>query len=306
METQFKNLIECTKHFSDENVCWDYLETFRWGGVVICPFCKSRKLYKFQNSRTYKCADCKKKFNAKIGTIFENTKVPLSKWFVAIYIITSHKKGISSLQLGKDISVTQKTAWFILHRIREMLNVKAPYLLDGMVEVDESYFGGKSINKHKSVRTKGTGYANKTMVFGVAQRKGVVYNEVVKNVSSETLKPMIRNTVNKNAVVVSDGFGSYTGLDKEFKQHEVINHAEDEWLRGEFHTNTIEGYWSLLKRGIYGIYHSVSPKHLHRYCNEFEFRYNTRKSNESDRFDFSLIFCDKRLKYNDLIGKEVI
>jgi transposase-like protein len=263
----------------------------------------SEKHYKFQNSRTYKCADCKKKFNSKIGTIFENTKVPLSKWFVAIYIATSHKKGISSLQLSKDVSVTQKTAWFILHRIRETLKTKAPYMLTGMVEVDETYVGGKSSNKHKSLRKKGTGYTNKTMVFGTLQRNGVVYNKIVKNVDGETLKTMIRKLVNKNVVIVSDGFGAYKDLDKEYKQHEVINHAADEWVKGEFHTNSIESYWSLLKRGIYGIYHYVSPKHLHRYCSEFEFRYNARKANEYDRFDFSLINCEKRLKYADLIAK---
>ena len=134
METKFKNLIELHKYFSDETICWNYLENLRWNGHIICPFCNSDKHYKFKNSRTYKCKNCKKKFNAKIGTIFENTKIPLSKWFVAIYIATSHKKGISSCQLSKDISVTQKTAWFILHRIREMLKMRAPKMLDGVVK----------------------------------------------------------------------------------------------------------------------------------------------------------------------------
>lgn len=303
METQFKNLIELQKYFSNENICWDYLEQLRWNGKIICPFCKSEKHYKFKNSRTYKCVDCKKKFNAKIGTIFENTKIPLSKWFLSIYIATSHKKGISSLQLSKDIGVTQKTAWFILHRIREMLKVKAPYMLNGMVEVDEVYIGGLEKNKHSEQRKNISGYTDKTMVFGVLEREGNVWTTMVKGVSGEALKPIIRKTIDKSSVVVSDGFGAYYGLDKEYKKHVVINHAKDEWSKGEYHTNSIEGFWSQLKRGIYGIYHHASPKHLQRYCDEFAFRYNTRKANESDRFDYSFLNCEKRLRYSELIAK---
>lgn len=170
MENDFNNLIELQKYFSDENICWDYLEKLRWNDKVICPFCHGEKHYKFKNSRIYKCASCKKKFNAKVGTIFENTKIPLSKWFVSIYIATSHKKGISSLQLGKDIGVTQKTAWFILHRIREMLKAKAPYMLNSMVEADETFVGGKERFKHRSKRQKIVGYVNKTSVFALLQR----------------------------------------------------------------------------------------------------------------------------------------
>lgn len=302
MEMKFKNLIELQKYFNNENICWDYLEQLRWNGKIICPFCKSGKHYKFKNSRTYKCADCKKKFNAKIGTIFENSKIPLSKWFFSIYIATSHKKGLSSIQLSKDIGVTQKTAWFILGRIREMLKTKAPYMLNGTVEVDEAYVGGLERNKHKSQRKNISGYTDKTMVFGVLQRDGNVWTKMVSGVSGEMLKPIIRKTIGKDCTLISDGFGAYHGLNKEY-HHEIINHNQDEWARGGFHTNTIEGFWSQLKRGIYGVYHHASPKHLHRYCSEFEFRYNTRKLNESDRFDYSFINCEKRLTYNELIGK---
>ncbi len=306
MELKFNNLLELHDYFSTENKCWDYLENLRWNGNVICPFCKANKHYKFKDSRIYKCKDCKKKFNAKIGTIFENTKIPLRKWFVAIYIATSHKKGISSLQLSKDISVTQKSAWFILHRIREMLKSKAPYMLNSTVEIDESYFGGKSKYKHKSKRIniRGRGYGDKTMVFAILQRNGNVWTKIVDKVDGNYLQPIIRKHVDKSTTIITDGFPAYYGLDKEY-HHEMINHQQDEWYRDGFHTNSIEGFFSQLKRGVYGIYHAVSPKHLHRYCDEFSYRYNTRKINEVERFNHSISRCNKRLKYKDLIKKAV-
>src|ERR1035437_8284247 len=167
METRFKNLIDLQKNFSDEETCWNHLEALRWAGRVVCPFCNSLEYYKFNNSHTYKCKDCKKKFNAKIGTIFENTKIPLSKWFVSIYIATSHKKGISSLQLSRDIGVTQKTAWFILHRFRESIRSKAPRMLAGTVEIGETYLGAKNVFRHKNLKKKGTGSTQKEAVFAM-------------------------------------------------------------------------------------------------------------------------------------------
>lgn len=302
METKFKNLIELQRHFNNENVCWDYLEQLRWDGKVICPFCNSEKHYKFSNSRIYKCSKCKKKFNAKVGTIFENTKIPLSKWFVSIYLATSHKKGISSLQLSRDIGVTQKTAWFILHRIREMLTSKAPYMLNSVVEIDEAYIQGKASNKHKNKRKNTIPYGDQIKILGMLQRDGKVYTELVDYVDSKMLIPIIKNCVDPSSTMVTDGFKSYNELDKDYN-HIVINHANDEWVKGEYHTNTIEGYWAILKRGIYGIYHHVSREHIWRYLAEFEFRYNTRKSKEPERFDYSFLNCERRLKYNELIRK---
>ena len=306
MERDFTNLIECQKYFSNEETCWNHLEKLRWNGKVICPFCQSDKHYKFANSHTYKCKDCKKKFNAKIGTIFENTKIPLSKWFVSIYIATSHKKGISSIQLSKDIGVTQKTGWFILHRIREMLKAKAPYMLNSVAEIDETYVGGLSKNKHRNKRIalQGRSYGEKAMVFAILDRKdGEVWTKTVKGVNRDVLRPIIRQRIDKSTMIITDGFSAYRGLEKEY-HHEIINHLEDEYVRGEWHTNSIEGFFSQLKRGIYGIYHHVSPKHLHRYCDEFSFRYNTRKANEDGRFNYSFINVERRLKYKDLIAKQ--
>jgi len=305
MELKFNNLLELHDYFSTENICWDYLESLRWSEKVICPFCNSDKHYKFQNSHTYKCKACLKKFNAKIGTIFENTKIPLKKWFVAIYIATSHKKGISSCQLSKDISVTQKTAWFILHRVREMLKVKSPRMLNDMVEADETYVGGKLANKHKSKRnpdSQGRSTIDKTMVFAVLGRQNYVYAKVVPDASASSLFPIIAKRVNRECTIVTDAFNAYSKVGM-YCNHVVVNHIEDEWTKGEFHTNTVEGFFSQLKRGIYGIYHQVSPKHLHRYCQEFSYRYNTRKIKEVERFNHSLTICNKRLKYKDLIKK---
>lgn len=174
MELKFKNLYDLQTYFKDEETCWSYLENLRWTDKVLCPFCENDEHYHFKNSHTYKCKSCKKKFNAKIGTIFENSKVPLRKWFIAIYIATSHKKGISSLQLSKDIGVTQKTAWFILHRIREMLQEKAPQMLNkyGIVEIDETYVYGELKNKHRIKRKliKRAGHS-KSMVFAILERE---------------------------------------------------------------------------------------------------------------------------------------
>ncbi len=301
MELKFRNLIELQTYFKDEETCWNYLENLRWNDKVVCPFCNNEGHYHFKNSHTYKCKSCKKKFNAKVGTIFENSKIPLSKWFVAIYIATSHKKGISSLQLSRDIGVTQKTAWFILHRIREMLQVKAPKMLNSMVEIDETYVGGKSTNRHKHKRKNQRGYTNKTMVFALLERNGQVITKVVPKNDGNTLTPIIRENVDRSNTLVTDGFQAYKYLKEEYS-HIIVNHLEDEWTNGIYHTNTVEGFFAILKRGIYGIYHFVSPKHLQKYCNEFSFRYNTRKIKEAERFNYSLSVCDRRLKYKDLIN----
>ncbi|NCA75606.1 MAG: IS1595 family transposase [Alphaproteobacteria bacterium] len=304
-ETQFKNLYDIREYFSDETICREYLERFRWNGVPVCPFCNCDKVYKLKNGKSYKCSnkDCKKIFSVTVGTIFENTKIPLSKWFLAMYLITAHKKGISSLQLSRDVGVTQKTAWFINHRIREMLIDKAPELLSNIVEIDETYVGGKDRFKHnskKTGRTQGRSVKDKTVMFGLLERKGRVVAYKIPNAQRTTLIPLIENSVKKGSIVITDEHYAYRGISSEY-EHLFINHAQDNYVNGVAHTNSIEGFWSLFKRGIIGIYHNVSEKHINRYLVEFAQRYNTRKTTESDRFNYFLSNCEGRIKYQDLI-----
>lgn len=304
MQLKFKSLPQLLNHFKDEKTCTDYLASMRWDGNVCCPHCGNDKVY--TTDRGYKCADktCHKKFSVTVGTVFEGSKIKLSLWFAAVYLATAHKKGISSLQLSRDLGVTQKTAWFMLHRIREMLNINAPELLSGTTQVDETFIGGKNKNRHsdkKVENSQGRSVKDKTPVFGMLNN-GQVQTEVVKDTKASTLKPIIYSMVQKGSIVVSDEWNAYNGLNKDFK-HEVLKHNDNEFVKGGFHTNSIEGFWSLLKRGIFGIYHSVSPKHLNRYCDEFSYRYNTRTIADTDRFSESLKQVEGKLTYKMLITK---
>ncbi len=242
-----------------------------------------------------KCSDCRKPFTVRVGTIFEESALPLQKWFMAIYILTAHKKGISSLQLSRDINVTQKTAWFMLHRIRYAVKTKSfNKPLTGTVESDESCFGGVHSGK------TGRGSENKVPVFGMVERGGEIRTMPVKDVKRKTLQSIIYTNVAKGSTIMSDEWWAYRGLSQDYIHH-TIGHLKKEYVRGGIHTQTIEGFWSLMKRGINGIYHSVSPKHLQRYCDEYAYRYNSRKINDSERFVSTLGQLSGRLTYKKLI-----
>lgn len=305
LQLNFKNLAELTAHFPDDSACREYLELMRWNGSPVCPHCGNDTAYKFKNGTYYKCKNCAKKFTVTVGTIFEDTKIGLRKWFIAIYIFTSHKKGISSVQLAKDLGITQKSAWHLLHRIRFAFGVAEPETLIDTVEVDETCIGGKAKNMHKSKRAKkvtGRGASGKTAVIGLVERNGRVYAKPVTNTDADTLQGVVKERVATGAQVITDEFRSYRGLEQDFT-HKTVAHGAGQYVAaGNVHTNTIEGYWGLLKRGIFGIYHQVSSKHLHRYCSEFGFRYNTRKGGEIARFDGVLMQCDGRLMYKTLIS----
>lgn len=310
---EFKSILELQKHYNTDEKCRKALELVRWKGKPACVRCGSLAVYRLPNGKQFGCTDCRKIFSVTVGTIFENTKIPLTKWFYAMYLCLNHKKGVSSHQLARDLGITQKSAWHVLHRIRELVREKAPVMLKGTVEADESFFGGKSSNWHAPKRRlmfeKGTGYVHKTPVMGLVERGGNIVAFRITEAKGQVMKPIVRDVVDKSAMLVTDGFGGYKGLEKEYYKHIVINHADgiygfEVFANGEFvkyHTNTIEGFWSQMKRGVYGIYHQVSPKHINRYCDEFVFRYNTRKTTNSNRFFIGLAKAENcRLQYRQL------
>lgn len=300
----FHSLLQMIDTLHTEEDCRVYLENMRWNGEPICPHCGSisAEHYKLmQNGEfkgLYKCKDCRKRFTVRQGTMFEGSNLPLKKWFYAIYLFLSHKRGISSCQLARDIDVTQKTAWFMLHRIRH--NIKDNDAnFDDMTQVDETYVGGKT---KRSKGGQGRSTKQKTPVMGLWSN-GKVLARVIKNASAKVLLNVIDGLVKKGSIVITDGWKGYDNV-KDNYIHEVVQHSLYEYVnRRGFHTNSIEGFWSHLKRGIIGIYFLVSPKHLQRYCNEFVFRYNTRKESDSDRFNDFLCGFTERLYYGELLQK---
>lgn len=307
----FSNLIDLVTYFNDEKVCFKYLEEWRWNNQLpTCPHCGNQKAYRFSDGKRFKCSGCRKQFTAKIGTIFEDSKVSLKKWFVAIYLVTSHKKGISSHQLAKDIDVTQKTSWFMLHRIRWALGQDTT-LEDTMggegstVEIDETFVGGKNKNRHKSKKvqnSQGRSYKDKTPVMGMVERNGVLRALKVCDTKSETLQPIIEKHVKSGGAVHTDEWWGYRKLNEAY-QHSFVNHGASQYCDGNVHTNTIEGFWSLFKRSIFGIYHSASSKHIQAYVDEAVFRYNTRTIGEGSRVTLTIVGANRPLKYKQLIEK---
>lgn len=304
----FKNIFDFQAHFNTEEKCREYLEQQRWGNTPACPCCGSTNVKRFStNNRIFKCREkeCRKKFSVTVGTIYENTKIPLTKWFLATYILAVHSKGISSLQLAAWLGVTQKTAWHLNHRIREMLSFNAPELLEGIVEIDETYVGGSESNKHANKRTVKGGAGNKAMVLGAVQREGKVKAKVIAKTDAHNVIPIIKEFVATDSIMVTDEHNAYNKLHLDYT-HKRVNHREKEYVRHEdikVHTNSIEGFWNILKKQLDGIHHSVSAKHLQRYVDESSFRYNHRKALQDERFADALANCEGTLKYKKLIGK---
>src|SRR5450432_1907638 len=304
-----KSLQEAIVYFSNPDNCIDYLAIRRWpNGKVVCPTCGSGKVKFNPNRRLWQCSThhAKRQFSVKVGTVMEDSAIPLDKWMTATWMVTNCKNGVSSYEIARDVKVTQKSAWFMLHRIR--LAMQDDFFgskLGGEVEVDETFIGGKARNMHVSERKRritGTGTKDKTAVMGILERGGKVRASVVPNRKKHALQAKVKKHVEAGAALYTDALLSYEGLASDYA-HQVVDHAV-EYVNGRIHTNGLENFWSLLKRGIAGTYVSVEPFHLFRYLDEQSFRYNNRKGNDSSRFNLAISqIVGKRLTFAQLTGK---
>ena len=304
----FRTINDVAIHFKDRATCVDYLTQLRWQGHTKCAFCKHDKVYELKGAyKRFKCAKCRKHFSDTKGTIFENSTIDLSKWFMAIFILSTHRKGISSVQVGRDIGVTQKTAWFMMQRVRnafKMQSFENPTKLGGndtIVETDESYLGGKLINMHKKKRDtiENQGAQQKIVVIGSIERGGRVKTQAIERTNMEAVVPFLIKNIHQGTKLMTDEHVVYGHVNRLYN-HQTIKHMVKEYVRGEVHTNTIENFWSVLKRGIYGTYHFVSVKHIQNYLEEFAFRFNSRELTEAQRFDKLISLSNHRITYKVL------
>lgn len=297
MLQHFDSLLQLVNAIPDEQAAIDHFTAIRWKRTAFCPYCNSTKIYHFSDKRTHKCGDCKQRFSIKVGTIFEDTKIPLRKWFMAIWSITSNRKGVASTQLARDIGVTQKTAWFMLHRLRHAIRTQSfNRPLDGDIEADETFIGGKERNKHAAKRGKD----KKAIVLGMLERGGELRTTEIENLRMNVLRRPIWQNVADESNVITDDHKSYVGLDRRYHHHSV-NHSAGEYVRDhDIHTNGIESVWALFKRQIVGTHHWLSKKHLSRYLGEMTWRFNLREMAEGSRVNALLAQTAGRLTYKAL------
>lgn len=313
---QPQTLLEAIRYFSDIDRCIDFMASLRWAdGQAECPRCGHGETYYLANRRVWKCKGCSKQFSIKVGTIMEDSPIPLDKWLSAMWMIVNAKNGISSYEIHRALGIMQKSAWFLMHRIRlAMQQGSFERKLSGEVEVDETYIGGKARNMHRvklakrvaefaTLRTGRNQTTGKVAVMGLLERGGEVRTMVIANNKRRSLHGEVTKHVEVGSTVHSDALRSYNQLDQEYI-HQVINHAV-EYVRGNVHTNGIENFWSLLKRSIKGTYVSVEPFHLFRYLDEQSFRFNSRKTTDAMRFVLALqSIVGKRLTFNQVTGKD--
>jgi transposase-like protein len=317
MENELKTLADAIRYFSDEQVCIDTVAAMRWADGPQCPICLSPepRQHWLKTQRRWQCRNCGKQYSVKVNTIFEDSAIKLDKWLTAMWMLANCKNGVSSYEIHRSIGVTQKSAWFMLQRIR--LAMKNESLLklgfdDGPVEMDETFVGGKLKNMHKAKKPKGPGVSGKavsgtakTIVVGMLERGGRVKAEVVMERTHAALRSVVNRNIHPGATLMTDEWGGYKGTNL---QHEIINHAV-EYVNGQIHTQGIENFWSLLKRSLGGTYISVEPFHLDRYVDEQAFRYNNRATKDNpltDKDRFALVLSQisgKRLTYAELTGK---
>jgi len=298
------NLLEAIRYFSDLDICTEFVAKLRWPNGPYCPACGCVEHSYLTTRRLWKCKACKKQYSVKLGSIFEDSPLGLDKWLPAIWLIANSKNGVSSHELGRALGVTQKSAWFMLHRIRLAMQTGSFDKFDGPVEVDETFIGGKARNMHKHVRAQkitGRGPKGKTAIAGVLERGGEIRASVVPDRKMPTLQREVRRNVATGSTVYTDALRSYSGLAKDYA-HETVDHAEM-YVDGQIHTNGLENFWSLLKRGLHGTYISVELFHLFRYLDERVFTYNLRDLTDFGRFAAVLhAAAGRRLTYAEVTG----
>lgn len=303
-----ETLQEAVQYFSDPDNCLHYVVSRCWPNGVFCPTCGRTDVTFLANQRRWQCKGkhLKRQFSAKVGTIFEDSPLPLDKWLIAMWLVVNCKNGVSSYEIHRALGITQKTAWFMDHRIRLALQAGGFTKLVGEIEVDETFIGGKARFMHVSQRKRritGTGGKDKVTVMGILERGGEVRTVVVGNRRKKILQAEVKKHVEAGSALYSDALLSYDGLAGEYA-HKVIDHAVA-YVDGQVHTNGLENFWSLLKRGLKGTYVSVEPFHLFRYLDEQAFRFNHRKTNDAERFSMAVSrIVGKRVTYQSLIGKE--
>lgn len=303
--SKFDSPLEIADYFHSEEVCKQAIAQERWGDAVVCPYCGGTHCYMTKEGR-YICKECHSHFSVLVGTIFENTKVSLRKWFLAMYIVSCTKKGMSSCQLAREIKVTQKTAWFMLHKIRGLYGQSDSTSLNGEVEMDEMYLGGRETNKHQSKKVEGTqgrSTKTKTPIFGMLERDGKVVAMKVEDTKGATLLPIVEQFVESGATTYTDEANIYCNLTKKGYEHLFVNHSKREFVRcKDIHTNGIEGFWAHFKRVVFSTYHCVSKDYVQRYIDEQAYRWNTRNEKDSDRFHDMFKKAVKSFDYNDVLS----
>jgi len=309
------NLSTIAKRYSDEGEAYLFVESLRWPNGPICPHCglvgeatylapkdghRTTRTGKVSNRRLWQCNECRKQFSVLIGTIFEDSRIPLSKWLLGIHMMCAGKNGVAAIELHRQLGIAERSAWFMAHRIRyAMAHESFDKPLEGTVEADETYVGGKAHGK------RGRGAANKTPVVSLVERGGKVRSRVVTNVNSKNIKEVLQGNVSPDATLMTDAYQVYTEPGKMFAAHEVVDHGKGEYVRGDAHTNTAEGFFSQFKRSLDGTHHHVSAKHLHRYTGEFDFRYNSREMTDGERTVLAIEqTAGKRLQYKGTVTRD--